>query len=82
MRRHGNRPPEAGEKLPKPLVDIGGKPVLWHVMKTNGHYGFGRFVPCLGYRGDLIRRYFLDYREWTGPGSVGSPAISTASCSC
>jgi len=59
----GTRLREASEKLPKPLVDIGGKPILWHVMKTYGHYGFRRFVLCLGYKSEQIRRYFLDYRE-------------------
>jgi glucose-1-phosphate cytidylyltransferase len=59
----GTRLREASEKLPKPLVDIGGKPILWHIMKTYSHYGFRRFVLCLGYKGDQIRRYFLDYRE-------------------
>lgn len=59
----GTRIREASEKLPKPLVDIGGKPVLWHIMKTYSHYGFRRFVLALGYKSDLIKRYFLDYRE-------------------
>ena len=59
----GTRLREASEKLPKPLVDVGGKPILWHIMKTYGHYGFRRFVLCLGYKSDQIRRYFLDYRE-------------------
>src|SRR6478752_2332059 len=59
----GTRLREASEKLPKPLVDIGGKPILWHIMKTYGHYGFRRFILCLGYKSDQIRRYFLDYRE-------------------
>ena len=59
----GTRLREASEKLPKPLVDIGGKPILWHVMKTYGHYGFRRFVLCLGYKSDQIKRYFLEYRE-------------------
>ena len=59
----GTRLREASEKLPKPLVDIGGKPILWHIMKTYGHFGFRRFMLCLGYKGDPIRRYFLDYRE-------------------
>ena len=59
----GTRLREASEKLPKPLVDVGGKPILWHVMKTYGHYGFRRFILCLGYKGDQIRRYFLEYRE-------------------
>jgi glucose-1-phosphate cytidylyltransferase len=59
----GTRLREASEKLPKPLVDIGGRPILWHIMKTYRHFGFRRFVLALGYKGDLIKRYFLDYRE-------------------
>jgi glucose-1-phosphate cytidylyltransferase len=58
----GTRLREASEKLPKPLVDIGGKPILWHIMKLYGAHGFRRFVLCLGYKSDLIKRYFLDYR--------------------
>jgi glucose-1-phosphate cytidylyltransferase len=59
----GTRIREASEQLPKPLIDIGGKPILWHVMKTYGEFGFRRFVLCLGYKGDEIRRYFLDYGQ-------------------
>lgn len=58
----GTRLREASEKLPKPLVDIGGRPILWHIMKTYGHYGFRRFVLALGYKSDLIKQYFLNYR--------------------
>jgi glucose-1-phosphate cytidylyltransferase len=57
----GTRLREASEKLPKPLVDIGGKPILWHIMKLYGAHGFRRFVLCLGYKSPLIKRYFLDY---------------------
>jgi len=59
----GTRLREASEKLPKPLVDIGGRPILWHIMKTYGHYGFRRFVLCLGYKSSEIKSYFLEYRE-------------------
>jgi glucose-1-phosphate cytidylyltransferase len=59
----GTRIREASEKLPKPMVDIGGKPILWHVMKTYSHYGFRNFVLALGYKSDTIKRYFLQYRE-------------------
>lgn len=59
----GTRLREASEKLPKPLVDVGGKPILWHVMKTYAHFGYRRFILCLGYKSEQIRRYFLDYRE-------------------
>jgi glucose-1-phosphate cytidylyltransferase len=58
----GTRLREASEKLPKPLVDIGGKPILWHVLKLYGEAGFRRFVLCLGYKGDQIKHWFLDYR--------------------
>jgi glucose-1-phosphate cytidylyltransferase len=61
----GTRLREASEKLPKPLVDIGGRPILWHIMKIYGAAGFRRFVLCLGYKGDLIKRWFLDYRSST-----------------
>ncbi len=59
----GTRLREASEKLPKPLVDIGGKPILWHIMKTYEAHGFRRFILCLGYKSELIKRYFLDMRE-------------------
>lgn len=57
----GTRIREASEKLPKPLIDIGGRPILWHIMKTYGSYGFRRFVLALGYKGEDIRRFFRDY---------------------
>ncbi len=60
----GTRLREAsGDKVPKPLVDIGGRPILWHIMKIYREAGFRKFVLCLGYKGDQIKRYFLDYRE-------------------
>jgi glucose-1-phosphate cytidylyltransferase len=63
----GTRLREAsGDKLPKPMVDIGGRPVLWHVMKMYQAHGFRKFVICLGYKSDVIKRYFLDYRHTAG----------------
>lgn len=59
----GTRIREASEKLPKPLIDIGGKPVLWHIMKTYGAHGFRKFVLCLGYKSWDIKEYFLRYQE-------------------
>lgn len=50
----GTRLREASEKLPNPLVGIGGRPVLWHIMKIYGDAGFRRFVLCLGYKGDQV----------------------------
>ena len=47
---------------PKPMVEIGGKPILWHIMKTYSYYGFNKFVLALGYKGDYIKKYFYDYR--------------------
>lgn len=61
----GTRLREASEKLPKPLVDIGGKPILWHIMKIYSEHGFRRFILCLGYKSELIKRYFLELREQT-----------------
>ncbi len=57
----GTRLREETEFKPKPMVEIGGKPILWHIMKTYAHYGFCRFVLCLGYKGSIIKDYFLNY---------------------
>ena len=57
----GTRLREETEYRPKPLVDVGGRPILWHIMKTYAHYGFNDFVLCLGYKGELIKDYFLNY---------------------
>ena len=58
----GTRLREETEYRPKPLVEIGGKPVLWHIMKIYSQYGFDDFVLCLGYKGSMIKEYFLNYR--------------------
>ncbi len=52
---------EETEYRPKPMVEIGGRPILWHIMKLYSCFGFSEFVICLGYKGDLIRDYFLNY---------------------
>jgi glucose-1-phosphate cytidylyltransferase len=57
----GTRLREETEYRPKPLVEVGGKPILWHIMKTYAHYGYSDFVLCLGYRGNMIKEYFLNY---------------------
>lgn len=57
----GTRMREETEFRPKPLVDIGGHPILWHIMKLYAHHGFRDFILCLGYRGNMIKEYFLNY---------------------
>jgi glucose-1-phosphate cytidylyltransferase len=59
----GTRLREETERVPKPLVDIGGMPILWHIMKIYGHHGLSRFILCLGYKSWDIKEYFLTYRE-------------------
>ena len=61
MRGTGTRLREETEFRPKPLVEVGGRPILWHIMKLYAHYGFRDFVLCLGYRGNMIKEYFLNY---------------------
>ena len=57
----GTRLREETEFRPKPLVEVGGRPILWHIMKLYAHHGFRDFVICLGYRGNMIKEYFLNY---------------------
>lgn len=57
----GTRLREETEYRPKPLVEVGGRPILWHIMKTYAYYGLHEFVLCLGYRGNMIKEYFLSY---------------------
>jgi len=57
----GTRISEESQLKPKPMIEIGGKPILWHIMKIYSHYGFNDFVICLGYKGHLIKEYFMNY---------------------
>ena len=57
----GTRLAEQTEVRPKPLVEIGGRPILWHIMKHYSRYGFNEFILALGYKGEQIKRYFLDF---------------------
>jgi len=59
----GTRLREHSDTIPKPLVNVGYRPILWHVMRYYAHFGHKDFILCLGYRGDLIREFFLSYRE-------------------
>jgi len=62
----GTRLTEETTTRPKPMVEIGGHPLLWHIMKHYSHYGFKEFYIALGYRGDVIKRFFLDYFNLSG----------------
>lgn len=57
----GSRISEESHLKPKPMIEIGGKPILWHIMKTYSHYGFNDFIICLGYKGYIIKEYFTNY---------------------
>lgn len=57
----GTRLAEETEVRPKPMVEIGGRPILWHIMKGYAHQGFNEFYVALGYKGEAVKRYFLDY---------------------
>ena len=59
----GLRLRDYADHIPKPMVLIGYRPILWHVMKYFAYYGHRDFILCLGYRGDLIKQYFLNYDE-------------------
>lgn len=57
----GTRISEETTIKPKPMIEIGGKPIIWHIMKIYANYGFNEFVVCLGYKGHLIKEYFINY---------------------
>ena len=78
----GSRLSEETALKPKPMIEIGDKPMLWHIMKIYAHYGYKRFILALGYQGEYIKRYFYDYRlisaDFTLPmDSHKSPQIHT-----
>ena len=62
----GTRLSEETEVKPKPMVEVGEHPILWHIMKTYAHYGFSDFFLALGYKGEFIKRYFLDHYSLGG----------------
>jgi glucose-1-phosphate cytidylyltransferase len=59
----GTRLREHSDTIPKPLVPVGNRPIIWHLMRYYAHFGHKDFVLCLGYRGEMIREYFLNYQE-------------------
>ena len=58
---YGSRLGNLTSSIPKPMIQVGGKPILWHIMKTYAKYGIKEFIICLGYKGDVIKDYFLHY---------------------
>ena len=69
----GTRLREHSDTIPKPLVPVGNRPIIWHLMRYYAHFGHKDFVLCLGYRGDMIREYFLNYQ-------TACPATSRCRC--
>lgn len=59
----GTRIAEESETKPKPMVEVGGRPLLWHIMKTYAHHGVREFVVCLGYKGYVIKEFFMNYQR-------------------
>ena len=80
----GTRLAEETEVKPKPMVEIGGRPILWHIMKHYTHYGCKEFFITLGYKGELIKRYFLDYYSLDGSMTidVSKAKVETHSRQC
>ncbi|HDL77612.1 MAG TPA: glucose-1-phosphate cytidylyltransferase, partial [Lentisphaerae bacterium] len=62
---HGTRIRDVSEVLPKPMLNIGNRPILWHIMKLYAHYGLKDFVLLLGYKGWVIKEFFLQYKAMT-----------------
>lgn len=67
----GTRLREETEIRPKPMVPIGNRPIVWHIMRTYSHHGFHRFILCLGYKSDVIKAYFLNYASMNSDFTVG-----------
>ena len=59
----GMRLRDYSEEVPKPMVTVGSRPILWHVMKSYAQYGYKDFILCLGYHADVIKQFFLNYEE-------------------
>src|SRR5690349_7794370 len=80
----GSRLAEETELEPKPMVGIGGWPILWHIMKHYGSYNFREFFIALGYKGEEVKRYFLDYHNLSGSMSLhlASGKVETRSREC
>ena len=75
----GTRLAEETEIKPKPMVEVGGMPVLWHIMKIYSHYGFNEFAVALGYKGDYIKRWFQDFSKLQGSMTINTATGDTTS---
>ena len=62
---YGTRIRDVADNIPKPMIPIGPYPILWHIMKTYAHFGHQDFVICLGYKGEIIKDFFLNYEART-----------------
>ena len=69
----GSRLGDDTAERPKPMVEIGGRPILWHIMKHLSHQGFNEFIIALGYRSEMIKRYFIDYAQVSRDMSINIP---------
>lgn len=80
----GSRLAEETEAKPKPMVEVGGYPILWHIMKHYAHYGFKEFFIALGYKSEMIKRYFLDYYGLSGSMTINltSGEVETRNKEC
>ena len=75
----GTRLRDQTDAVPKPMVTIGNRPILWHLMKYYAHYGHTEFILCLGYRSESIKSYFLNYNEWVSNDFVLTPTSASGS---
>ena len=79
----GMRLREYSEAIPKPMVKIGYRPILWHIMKYYAYFGHKDFILCLGYKADVIKEYFIHYNEYISNDFIlkgGNNQIGRASC--
>ena len=76
----GTRISEESHLKPKPMIEIGGRPILWHIMKLYSAYGFNDFVICLGYRGYVIKEYFANYVLHNADFTVDLATVKSALC--
>lgn len=76
----GTRLREETEYRPKPMVEIGGRPILWHIMKNFAHFGQRDFVLCLGFRGNTIKEYFLNYEAMNSDFTIHLGQASSLTC--